>query len=130
MLLIAMLAIVVIAMGSHVSTPTGHSIAAPASMNEAATGAEHEHSSPPAPHRDVDDHDAAGGGCVECAGDHTGLVMACAFLALIVVISLVAPAVALRFGLLAPGVSRLDSAPRRVAGPRPPDLAELCTNRQ
>lgn len=129
-LLIAMLAIVGIAMGAHGSTPAGHTIAAPASMDEASTGTEHEHSSPVAPHLDSDDQDAAGVACVDCAGDHTGLVMACVFLALIVVISVVLPAVAFRFGLLAPGVSRLDSAPRRVADPRPPDLAELCINRQ
>ncbi len=129
-MLIVMLAIVGIAMGAHSSTPAGHSSVAPASMSDSAMAAEHQHASPLAPHRDSGDQDSVDAACVDCAGDHTGLMMACVFLALIVVVSVVLPAVAFRFGLLAPGVSRLDSAPRQGADPRPPDLAELCINRQ
>ncbi len=129
-LLIATFADVGIAMGTHGSTPAGHSTAAPSSVAGSSMSTEHEHSAPVSPHLHSNNSDNENSTCVDCAEDHNGLLMACAFLALIVVISLVLPLVALRFGLLAPGVSRLDSTPRRLADPRPPELTELCISRQ
>lgn len=129
-LLIATFAVVGIAMGAHGSTPAGHSPAATSSVAESAVPLEHDHSAPVAPHLDANFSDDANPTCVDCAGDHAGLLMACVFLALIVVISLVLPLVALRFGVVAPGVSTLDSTPRRLADSRPPELSELCINRQ
>jgi len=130
LLLIATLAIVGIAMSSHSATPAGHSTSAQATMTADVMDLGHEHSTPITVQGDSNDVDVPRSACVDCADDHSGLLMACAFLALLVVVSLVMPAVALRFGLLAPGVSRVDDTPRRVAAPRPPDLSELCIDRQ
>lgn len=130
LLLIATLAIVGVAMSSHSATPSGHSTTAQATMTADEMDLVHEHSTPMAVQGDSNDVDVPGSACVDCAGDHSGLLMACAFLALLLVVSLVMPAVALRFGLLAPGLSRVDDTPRRVAAPRPPDLSKLCIDRQ
>lgn len=129
-LLIATLAVVGVAMGTHGSTPVGHSTAVTTSVAGSALPLQHDHSAPVAPHLDANFSDDENSTCVDCAGDHAGLLMACVFLALIVVISLVLPLVAFRHGLLAPGVSRVDTTPRRLAEPRPPELTELCIIRQ
>lgn len=129
-LLIATFAVVGVAMGSHGSRPAGHSTVATSSVAESAVPLEHDHSAPVAPHLDANFSDDENSTCVDCAADHAGLLMACVFLALIVVISLVLPLVAFRHGLLAPGVSRVDTTPRRLAEPRPPELTELCIIRQ
>ncbi len=129
-LLIATFAVVGVAMGAHGSTPAGHSTAASSSVAGSAMSVEHNHADTVAPHSDATAPQGQGAPCADCAGDHAALLMACVFLALIVVVSLVLPLVALRFGPLAPGVSSLGSTPRRLADPRPPDLSELCINRQ
>ena len=129
-LLIATFAVVGVAMGAHGSTPAGLSTAASSSVAGSALPVEHDHADAVAPHSDATEPQGQGAPCVDCAGDHAALLMACLFLALIVVVSLVLPLVAFRFGVLAPGVSRLDSTPRRLAEPRPPELSELCINRQ
>lgn len=130
LLLIATLAIVGIAMSSHSATPSGHSTTAPVSIAADVMDLGHEHPSPVSVHLGSSEADDPGSACVDCAGDHSGLLMACAFLALLLVVSLIMPAIAWRFGLLAPGVSRVDDTPRRVAAPRPPNLSELCIDRQ
>jgi len=129
-LLIAAFAVVGTAMGTHGSTPAGHSTVATSSAAGSAMPLEHEHSAPVVPHLDTNLSNDEDSTCGDCAGDHAGLLMACVFLALIVVISLVLPLVAFRQGLLAPGVSRVDTTPRRLAEPRPPELTELCIIRQ
>ena len=129
-LLIATFAVVGVAMGAHGSTPAGHSTVASSSVAGSAMSMEHNYLETVAPHDDASEPDDQNSTCVDCAGDHATLLMACVFLALIVVVSLVLPLVAFRFGLLAPGVSRSDSTPRRLADPRPPELSELCINRQ
>ena len=129
-LLIATFAVVGIAMGTHGSTPAGHSTAATSYAAGSAIALEHEHSAPVAPHLDTNFSDGENSTCLDCSGDHAGLLMACVFLALIVAFSLILPSVAFRFGLLAPGVSRLDATPRRLSEPRPPELTELCIIRQ
>ena len=129
-LLIATFTVVGIAMGAHGSTPVGHSTAVTSSVAGSALPLEHDHSAPVAPHLDANfsvDENSPG---VDCAGDHAGLLMACVFLALIVIVSLVFPLVTLRHGLLAPGVSSVDTTPRGLADPRPPELTELCVIRQ
>ena len=123
-LLIATFAVVGVAMGAHGSTPAGHSTAASSSVAGSAMSVEHNHADTVASNSDTTEPQGQGAPCADCAGDHA------VFLALIVVVSLVLPLVALRFGLLAPGVSSLGSTPRRLADPRPPDLSELCINRQ
>lgn len=129
-LLIATFAVVGVAMGAHGSTPAGHSTFASSSVAGSAMSMEHNHAETVAPHSDASEPDDQNSTCVDCAGDHAALLMACVFLALIVVVSLVLPLVALRFGVVAPGVSTLDSTPRRLADSRPPELSELCINRQ
>lgn len=129
-LLIAMFAVVGIAMGTHGSTPAGHSTAATSSAAGSAMPLEHDHSGPVAPHFDTNFSDDENYTCLDCAGDHAGLLMACVFLALIVAISGVLPLVAFRHGLLAPGLSSFDTTPRGLADPRPPELTELCIIRQ
>ncbi len=130
LLLISALAIVGIAMSSHSATPTVHASTAPVSMTANVLDVEHGHPSPFASHVDSEPPGVPGSACVDCAGDHSSLLMACAFLALLLVVSVALPALAMRFGVLAPGLSRLDDIPRRVAAARPPDLAELCISRQ
>jgi hypothetical protein len=129
-LLIATFTVVGIAMGTHGSTPAGHSVGATSSTVGSEMPVDHDHVMPVASQVDTNVSVDENSMCVDCAGDHAALLMACVFLALLVVISLVLPVVAFRFGLLAPGVSRLDTRPRRLAEPRPPDLTELCIIRQ
>jgi len=128
--LIATFTVVGIAMGAHGSTPVGHSAAATSSAAGSAMPQEHDHAPPVAPHLDTNFSDDEDSTCVDCAGDHAALLMACVFLALIVIVSLVFPLVTLRHGLLAPGVSSVDTTPRGLADPRPPELTELCVIRQ
>ena len=129
-LLIVIFAVVGVAMGAHGSTPAGHSTAASSAVAGSVTSMEHSHSDAVAPHVEAIGPDEQVSVCVDCAGDHAALLMACVYLALIVVVSLVLPLVALRFGVVAPSVSTLDSTPRRLADSRPPELSELCINRQ
>lgn len=129
-LLIVIFAVVGVAMGAHGSTPAGHSTVASSSVAASALPVEHNHADTVAPHSDATASQGQDAPCADCAGDHAALLMACVFMALIVVVSLVLPLVALRFGVVAPGVSTLDSTPRRLADSRPPELSELCINRQ
>lgn len=129
-LLIVIFAVVGVAMGAHGSTPAGHSTVASSSVAASATPVEHNHADTVAPHSDATAPQGQDAPCADCAGDHAALLMACVFLALIVIVSLVLPLVALRHGLLAPGVSSVDTTPRRLADPRPPELTELCIIRQ
>jgi hypothetical protein len=129
-LLIAVLAVVGVAMGAHGSTPAGHSTVASSSVAASAMPAEHNHADTVAPHSDSIAPPSQDAPCADCASDHAALLMACVFLALTVVVSLVLPLVALRFGVVAPGVSTFNSTPRGLVDSRPPELSELCINRQ
>lgn len=127
LLLIAALAVVGISMSSHSATPAGHSAPASSVSTVHALDESHEHSSSatgaPSPA-------AQQALCTECADDHSGLLMACAFLALLVVVSFLLPAIALRLGLTPPQVILAVEPTRGTLSARPPDLAELCISRQ
>ncbi len=130
LLLIAALAVVGIVMSSHSAMPAGHaSVASSAPVLAQDPG--HEHSSassatamPDAP------LDPTAEPCAPCGGDHTGMLLACAMLALLLITGVLLPLVAVRHGIRAPGVVARGAAPRRVAPPQPPDLAQLCISRQ
>ena len=145
-LLIAALAIVGISMSSHSATPAGH--AAPAasplvaqsvaqSVAQAvaqsdAQGA-HDHAAvddgtpiETAAHVAAMDADAL---CPDCADPHSGILIACAFLALMVVAGILLPLAALAASVPAPGAIRIADQPGCDADPRPPDLTELCISR-
>ena len=133
-LLIAALAIVGISMSSHSATPAGH--AAPVASPLAAQGhahVAHDHAaiddSTPvetAAHVAATDADAL---CPDCADPHSGILIACAFLALMVVAGVLLPLAALAASVPAPGAIRIADQPGRDADPRPPDLTELCISR-
>ena len=123
MLFIAALAVVGIAMSSHSATPAGHSmpISAPAAHGHAA----HDHAAPAS-----EVSTAVDAPCPDCADDHSGILIACAFLALLIAVSILLPVGALRLGLRAPDATLIVEEPEREAPPRPPDLAKLCVSRQ
>lgn len=129
-LLIAALAVVGIAMSAHGSTLAPHTTASTPPMISSVAHAPHDDVSSAAPHVDSEGSALPEALCADCQEDHAGLAVACAFLALIVVVGVLVPLLAMRFGVAAPGVSLHGHAPRGMAEPRPPDLAELCISRQ
>lgn len=129
-LLIAALAVVGIAMSAHGSTLAPHTTASTPPMISSVAHAPHDDVSSAAPPVDSKGITLPEALCADCQDDHAGLAVACAFLALIVIVGVLFPLLAMRFGVEAPGVSLHGHAPRGTAEPRPPDLAELCINRQ
>lgn len=133
MLLVAALAIVGVAMSSHSAAPTTHSKAPAIAVVDAGHGGQHYAAAPallsapallPAA--------AADAGCADCVHDpHSAQLIACAFLALLVVTVLLLPRLAVTLLLplvaLREAVARLsDLAP----APRPPDLLALGISRR
>ncbi|WAB80453.1 hypothetical protein OVN18_07670 [Microcella daejeonensis] len=127
LLLIAALAIVGISMSAHSATPGGHSATASSAATVHALDESHEHSPAAGVAPSPDSQEAP---CADCAEDHSGLLMACAFLALLLVVSFAFPLAAIRFGLTPPHAAPMVEPTRGTVIARPPDLAELCISRQ
>lgn len=130
MLLIAALSVVGIAMSAHGSTLVTHSTSSTPPMISSVAHAPHDDEASASPPDDAEGSIRSEAPCTDCQEDHTGLAVACAFLALLVVVSVLVPLLALRFGVQAPGVSLHGLAHQGMAEPRPPDLADLCISRQ
>lgn len=127
LLLIAVLAVVGISMSAHSATPNSHTTSTLSTASEHASEEPHRHSLSGSSAPAVNAGEAA---CVDCAEDHFGLLMACAFLALLLVVTFLFPALALRLGIIPPRVAVAEEPTRGTVSARPPDLAELCISRQ
>lgn len=131
MLLVAALAIVGIAMSSHNAAPTAHSTGSAIAAVEAGHEEQH-HAAVPAPLAAAGFDASLGADCATCALDpHSAQLIACAFLALMVVTVLLLPRLAVVVPqpavVLRDAVMRLaDFAP----APRPPDLLALGISRR
>lgn len=127
LLLIAALAVVGISMSAHSATPSTHSTTTLSTTPAHATEEPHQHSFSDSSTLAMDADESA---CADCAEDHSGLLMACAFLALLLAVTFLLPALALRRGIIPPTVVLAEKPPRGTVSARPPDLAELCISRQ
>ncbi len=126
LLLIAALAVVGISMSAHSATPNTHSTTTLSTAPDHANEESHPHSLS----GNTTPVDAGESACAGCANDHSGLLMACAFLALLLAVTFLLPALALRLGITPPTVVLAKGPTRGTVSARPPDLAELCISRQ
>lgn len=132
MLLVAALTIVGVAMSSHSAAPTAHSAGSAIAAVESVHEGQH-HAAAPAPFAAAAiPGSALGAPCADCALDpHSAQLIACAFLALMVVAALLRPRPLV---VMMPSHAALRVAAARLAdlapAPRPPDLLALGISRR
>ncbi len=127
LLLIAALAVVGISMSAHSAAPISHSTTALSTAPVHAVEEPHQQSLSNSSTPAVNSGEAA---CADCAEDPSGLLMACAFIALLLAVTFLLPALALRLAITPPAVVLAEEPTRGTVSARTPDLEELCISRQ